>query len=144
MSSSTSTSPWLRGAFHEIGPGECGDLLRQRDVGRIAFWGEDGPTVLPVNYVVDSADGSAPSGVRLRTSAYSQLAQQVGGSVVAFEVDETDDFTRSGWSVLLRGTAEVLLGPQPGAEPEPWAEGVRTVTVRVPATTLTGRRVLGH
>ena len=130
-------SAWLRGALHELSSSECLELVAQKDVGRIAFWSEDeGPTVLPVNYVVDT------DGIRFRTSPYAGAAR-VGGSLVAFEVDETDDFTESGWSVLLRGVAEVLLGEQPGPAPEPWAEGVRSVTVRVPATSISGRRVMG-
>lgn len=136
----TGPSAWLRGAFHELSVSECREMLGQKEVGRIAFWSDQGPTVLPVNYVVDS------DGIRFRTSPYSSVAQQVGGSVVAFEVDETDDFTESGWSVLIRGVAEVLLGPAPGPgpDPEPWAEGVRPVTIRVPTTSISGRRVLGH
>ena len=111
----------------------------EKGVGRIAFWSDEGPTVIPVNYVADA------DGIRFRTSPYASVAQQAGGSVVAFEVDETDDFTESGWSVLLRGVAEVAARrPAPGPDPEPWAEGVRPVTIRVPATSISGRRVLGH
>lgn len=134
----TSPPPWLRGAFHELNEQECHELLAQKKIGRVAFWGDDGPTVFPVNYVSDG------DGVRFRTSPYARIAQQGSGSVVAFEVDETDDYTESGWSVLVRGPVEVVLGHVPGPEPEPWPEGVRSVLVRIRATSITGRRVLGH
>ncbi len=130
--------PWLRGAFHELGAEECHDLLTQKRVGRVAFWSDEGPTVFPVNYVADD------EGIRFRTSPYARIARHGSGSVVAFEVDETDEHTESGWSVLVRGPVELVLGHPPGPQPAPWPEGVRSVLVRVRATTITGRRVLGH
>lgn len=134
----TTSQHWLRGAFHELTPDECRSLLASRPVGRLAFWGPDGPTVLPVNHVLGE------DGIRFRASPYGSIARFGGGEVVAFEVDETDDFTESGWSVLARGVAEVVLGPVSGPQPEPWPEGVKSVLVRVRPETLTGRRVMGH
>lgn len=134
----TTSQYWLRGAFHELDPAECERLLDEKAVGRVAFWSPEGPTVLPVNYV------QAEDGVRFRTSPYGSLALHAGGTVVAFEVDDVDDFTQSGWSVLVRGVAEVLLGRVPGREPDPWPQGVKSVMIRVRPETLTGRRVMGH
>lgn len=133
------TSPqWLRGAFHELTPEECRTLIAARPIGRLAFWGPDGPTVLPVNYVL------ADDGVRFRTSPYGAIARFAGGEVVGFEVDEFDEYTQSGWSVLARGVAEVVLGPVPDPQPDPWPEGVKSILVRIQPETLTGRRVMGH
>ena len=139
-----STQGWLRGSFQTLDEGECRELLASKPVGRIAFSTPEGPSVFPVNHVVDA------DGIRFRTSPYNSIAQHVGGQAVAFEVDDVDDFTQSGWSVLVRGLAELESGPSAGgagssaARPDPWPEGVRSVVVRVRATQLTGRRVMGH
>ncbi len=133
-----SSHPWLRGAIHEVSEQECHELLAQKKVGRVAFCSDEGPTVFPVNYVADG------DGIRFRTSPYSLIAQQGSGSRAAFEVDETDDYTESGWSVLVRGPVEVVLGHVPDPEPDPWPQGVRSVLVRIRASSITGRRVLGH
>jgi len=135
----STTQRWLRGAFHELSPAECRALLAKKSVGRIAFWTAEGPSVLPVNYVVDDAGE-----IRFRTSPYASIAQYAGGAAVAFQVDEVDDFTQSGWSVMARGVAEVVLGARSKPEPEPWPDGVRSVQIRVRPESLTGRRVLGH
>jgi nitroimidazol reductase NimA-like FMN-containing flavoprotein (pyridoxamine 5'-phosphate oxidase superfamily) len=56
--------------------------------------------VIPVNYVLH--DGA----VWIRSTPYSMLARETAGGQMAFEVDGVDEFTRSGWSVLVRGRAE--------------------------------------
>ena len=120
---------------------ECLRLLGGARLGRIAVTSGALPVVMPV--VGYAMDGES---IVFETGRGTTLDFGTTGSVVAFEVDETDDFTESGWSVLVRGVAEVVLGPQPGSgpDPEPWAEGVRPVTIRVPVTSISGRRVLGH
>ena len=56
---------------------------------------------LPVTFaVLDHA-------VVLRTAADTRLAAAADGAVRAFEVDEVDPVTRTGWSVVVTGVAEV-------------------------------------
>ena len=78
---------------------ECMRLLASKQAGRIGFaiWG--GPEILPVNYVLD---GDA---VVFATGAGSNLSAVVRSTVV-FEVDDTDERTRSGWSVVVHGLAQ--------------------------------------
>ena len=134
----TTWSSWTSGKLRELDPSECLELLRTRAVGRVAFCAEDGPVVLPVNYVEHDGD------VLFRTSPHNEIARHVNNRPAAFQVDEIDDFTQSGWSVLLRGTAElvedVLELPQE-ARPVSWAEGARSLFVRVPGRSITGRRL---
>ena len=109
-------------------------------VGRVGFVDEDGPVVLPVNYVLDGET------VLFRTSPHNSVSRNVDSAVVAFEVDEFDDYTQSGWSVLVRGSAS-FVDPEdlPGDEalrPFPWADGVRTLFVRITPRSVTGRRLL--
>jgi uncharacterized protein len=93
-----------------------------------------------VNYV--SQQGT----VLLRISPHSSVGRHIRGRVVGFEVDEIDTATRSGWSVLVRGTARFVdvedlpLGDD--ARPQPWPEGVRSLHVRITPRSVTGRRLL--
>jgi len=134
----TTGSSWTSGKLRELDPSECLELLRSRSVGRVAFCAEDGPVVLPVNYAVHDGD------VLFRTSPHNSIARHVNSRPAAFQVDEIDDFTQSGWSVLLRGTAELVEDvhdlPQED-RPVSWAEGTRTLYVRVPGGSITGRRL---
>ncbi len=130
---------WRGGSFQVLEESECRELLSSRAVGRLAFWTPDGPSILPVNHVADH------DGIRFRTSPYNSITRHVGGTVVAFEVDEVDDFTESGWSVLVRGVAELLVGSSSDSlQPDPWPNGVRSVVVQIRPMEVSGRRVIAH
>lgn len=134
----TTRNSWTSGPLRELDTHECLELLGTRSVGRVAFDAEDGPVVLPVNYVVHG------QGVLFRTSPHNTIARHIGGTRSAFEVDEIDDFTQSGWSVLLRGPAELVedvQGLPREARPVPWVEGTRSLYVRIRASSITGRRL---
>ena len=65
--------------------------------------------------------------------------------MLAFEVDDVDEFTQSGWSVLVRGTArrrltEEIPADLPGLTS--WAEGPRPFLVSLDAHELTGKRLM--
>jgi uncharacterized protein len=67
----------------------------------------------------------------------------------AFEIDETDEFFESGWSVVVAGRLELakeedLARIQYGKLPQPWATGNRYMFVRMPCEHVYGRRVIGH
>lgn len=129
---------WVRGRITELDRAECLELLTSRSVGRVAFDAPDGPLVLPVNFV--PYDG----GVLFRTAPHNSIAQNLNGKPACFEVDEIDDFTESGWSVLVRGVAAFVDDAHtlPRDErPVPWVEGTRSLFVHVPGTSVTGRRL---
>jgi nitroimidazol reductase NimA-like FMN-containing flavoprotein (pyridoxamine 5'-phosphate oxidase superfamily) len=98
----TVSSSWASGHLRELDISECLELSSAKSVGRVAFCTDDGPIVLPVNYVVHDM------AVVVRTSPDSSLARHAHGSRMAFEVDEVDEYTQSGWSVVFTGTAEVV------------------------------------
>lgn len=134
----TTWSSWTSGKLRELDATECLELLGTRSVGRVAFCAEDGPVVLPVNYVVHDGD------VLFRTSPHNSIARHVTRRPAAFQVDEIDDFTQSGWSVLVRGTAEPVEDVHDlprDARPVAWAEGTRSLFVRVRGASITGRRL---
>lgn len=125
-----------RGALTELPEHECWDLLRTRSVGRIGWQGSDGPTIVPVNYVVDER------AVVIRTAPYTELGREGAVLEVAFQVDDLDPVTRSGWSVLVRGRRR--LDPEAyGTTPRPdvWVGGSRWLVLRIEARTISGRRL---
>ena len=80
-----------------------------------------------------------------RVAAYSQLARHLPDSRAALEVDDFDYFTRSGWSVVLRGKVETVESdelPSPEDRPTPWPAGQRSLYLRLTPDAVTGRRLL--
>ena len=101
------------------------------------------PLVLPVNYTVD--DGT----IILRTGVGAKLAN-APLTKVAFEVDEIDETSREGWSVVVQGVAQdITTGIDPSSDrlrslaPQPWAGGEREHYIRVIPREISGRRVHG-
>lgn len=92
--------------FRELDRQECLRLLAKVPVGRIVHTRHALPAVLPVNFSL--ADDGA---VLLRTAAGSELVRAVDGTVVAFEADQVDAATQSGWSVIVTGPAAVITDP---------------------------------
>ncbi|MFJ4044525.1 pyridoxamine 5'-phosphate oxidase family protein [Microbacterium sp. NPDC089987] len=125
----------------EMSEQECRELLRATTVGRIGFVADARVQIIPVNYLVDGDDviiRAAPSGVLSRLTASTVE--------VAFEVDHHDDLAGSGWSVLLGGsvskmTAEELAAVPGASRRSPWAEGDRSLPLRLTPSSISGRRV---
>ena len=109
-------------------------------MGRVAFFDADGPVVLPVNFVLDGDT------VLFCTSSANTIGRHLDSATVAFEVDEIDGLTRSGWSVLVRGVASFVSAGEmvrdEGLRPFTWADGVRTLVVRITPVSVSGRRLL--
>ncbi len=136
---------WLttsgRAKLVELDRGEAVELLTSKKVGRLGFLGEDGPQILPLNYVM------IDDHVIVRTVAYGVVANAVLDQRVAFEVDDVDDFLQAGWSVLVIGPAQLLSDAQfellrAGTEPQPWAEGARTLFISISCQRVSGRRLI--
>ncbi len=119
---------------------ECRTLLGTHGVGRIAVFTPEGPAVLPVNYLIAGPD------IAFRTAAEA-LAARAAGTEVAFEIDNIDDVTAGGWSVLAVGELEAVTEPEEiqhltaTARSQPWAGGPRTHWLKLTPARLTGRRV---
>jgi nitroimidazol reductase NimA-like FMN-containing flavoprotein (pyridoxamine 5'-phosphate oxidase superfamily) len=123
-----------RGQLVDLSAEECWELITTTPVGRIAWSTSTGPVVVPVNFSVDGRS------IKIRTAAYSSMVQKADVERVAFEVDHIDEATRTGWSVLARGRAEVRYGePDDGTGPEPWPRGPRSATVVIDVDEITGR-----
>lgn len=119
---------------------DCWALLEGADIARVAWQAGDEIQLVPVNYTV--ADG----GLWFRTDPGTALARGTAGRPVVVEVDQVDPVSRDGWSVVVRGTAElvdVLDAPDMLVEMTVWPAGTDSVFVRVDAERLTGRRLWG-
>lgn len=113
-------------------------LLETQEVGRLVYTRRALPAIRPVNFAVR---GGA---VLIWTGSASSLGQAVRGSVVAFEVDQLDSVHRSGWSVAVLGTAQLVTDELELARaredgPVPWAPGIKDHLIRIPLTVVTGR-----
>jgi uncharacterized protein len=117
----------------------CLRLLESVPVGRVSFCTDGEVVTLPVNHVVDGQD------VVFRTDRGSKLSAADRRDHVAFEADDYDPRTRTGWSVLLKGRAEVV---REDAEIQrlsrlglyPWVTAVdRPFWIRIRPTSVTGR-----
>jgi nitroimidazol reductase NimA-like FMN-containing flavoprotein (pyridoxamine 5'-phosphate oxidase superfamily) len=118
-------------------------LLANGVIGRVVFVDAAMPAVQPVNYMLDNGE------IIFRTANGAKLAAALRQSVVAFEVDEIDLRTRTGWSVVCLGQAYEITDPDRLAAlrekmPEPWVEDHTTHTIAIPLHTITGRRLAVH
>lgn len=121
----------------ELEQRECLSLLRAGFFGRFGLQTEDGPLVVPVNYVVREDT------VVVQTSPLGVLATYGDGCAVAFEVDQVDEEHWHGWSVVARGQARLVHASPPGgpAKARPWADGDRSCELQLRWSELTGRRI---
>ena len=120
---------------------ECVLLLAGRKVGRLGFVIDGQPLVFPVNYAVQGDI------VVFRTGEGSKL-EAARGTRVAFEVDDVDEGTGRGWSVLVQGVAEAIAGTgdwfderlRATAGPT-WIPGPADHYIRVTPSVISGRRL---
>ncbi|MEU6973200.1 pyridoxamine 5'-phosphate oxidase family protein [Kitasatospora aureofaciens] len=122
----------------ELDPTACWAKLNPGGVGRVILTAPRGLVALPVNYRVLDAT------ILYRTTADGTLAQATGGEV-AFEVDQLDEVSATGWSVLVNGTVSVVSDEdavrwlRKHADPGPWAGGTRDTWMRIRPTGISGR-----
>jgi nitroimidazol reductase NimA-like FMN-containing flavoprotein (pyridoxamine 5'-phosphate oxidase superfamily) len=118
---------------------ECWQLLSARAVARLAWCTGGLPEIRPVNYRVIGEHlvlQSAPAGWHRR----------IDGAVVALEADDVDEGSRSGRTVVVRGTARVLHRDSDvlraaSAGRVSWLDG-RSVGVLVTPAEVSGRWLL--
>jgi uncharacterized protein len=127
----------------ELDRAECMELLAAKSVGRIAYASDTGARILPVNYIL------VGDSVIFRTVPAGEIFHNALNSICAFEIDETEEFFESGWSVVAVGrlqlaTEDDFARMRYGKLPEPWAGGSRWMFVRLPCEQVSGRRVIGH
>jgi nitroimidazol reductase NimA-like FMN-containing flavoprotein (pyridoxamine 5'-phosphate oxidase superfamily) len=142
MSDTTDRRPVLE----DLDEAECLRLITPGGIGRIAYSGRYGPTVLPVNYrlhagtIVFRTAQDSPTDEDLRTGIADAEYK------VAFEIDEIDLDAREGWSVLVQGPVHHVESESERAEVlqagvETWPRGDRELFLRIVPSRITGRRI---
>ncbi|WP_133853275.1 pyridoxamine 5'-phosphate oxidase family protein [Labedaea rhizosphaerae] len=115
---------------------ECYRLLRSLSIGRLVFTEDALPSIRLVNYQLVRGE------VVLRLGP-SRWVSRLDGAVVAFEADQVDEQTHTGWSVIATGRARIetdidrlaeLLSPMT----RPWAPGRRDTVLCIDVQTITG------
>lgn len=122
-------------------PFDAWRLLRTAEVARIAWHGPEGVSIVPVNCVV--ADGA----LWFRTARDAAVARAGDGLEVAVEVDHLDPVARSGWSVVMRSTVELVdpeAAPDRVGELGVWPDGARPVYVRLRPREVSGRKLVAR
>ncbi len=127
----------------KLEPDECQGMLGSTAVGRLVFLDGDQPIALPVTYTLFEGD------VVFHTAPGSKLdAARRSGARVAFEADEYDPSDRIGWSVLVKGTMELVTDSHQLLQLEqlslhPWADEVeRRRWIRVRREEVSGRCIM--
>jgi len=125
---------------------ECLRLISPGGIGRLAYMGRYGLTVLPVNYklhagaIMFRTAQDSPTGEDLQTGiAHAEYS-------VAFEIDEIDPVAHEGWSVLIHGPAHHMTTDDERAEVEesgvePWPGGAKEQAIRITPDRIAGRRL---
>lgn len=128
------------GRLAELRPYDCWALLAGVQVGRVAWCRPEGPSVVPVNLALVSG------ALWFRTTLGSALVRECRGQRVAIEVDQVDIPTKSGWSVVVHGVAQLIEDddvPEALHVLEVWPAGDRTAYVKVEPVDVSGRRLQG-
>jgi nitroimidazol reductase NimA-like FMN-containing flavoprotein (pyridoxamine 5'-phosphate oxidase superfamily) len=128
------------GELTELRREECVQLLASAVVGRVVFTEAALPAAHPVTYLLDGDE------VVFRTAGGGRLAVATLHHVVAFQADEIDPASRTGWSVLAVGQAYEVIDPRRLAElagrmPAPWSAALDGHIVAIPLQRLTGGRL---
>jgi uncharacterized protein len=127
--------------FEAIARDQCLDLVESNHLGRVAWQAADLLQILPVTYAMHQGY------VYFRTTPDGILSELAQPTRVALEVDELDQQTRSGWSIVLHGRTSAVSEPDALAHLwaadslVPWAGGNRTLFICIRPDRISGRVV---
>ena len=82
---------------------ECWRLLDEHAVGRVGVLVDSAPEIYPVNYRTDGRS------ILFRTDPGSKLHGLERSPSACFEIDGLEPASRTGWSVLVKGRAHLLV-----------------------------------
>ncbi len=126
------------GGITELTTDECWQLLRSRDLGRIAASAAGTVDIFPINYAIDSTPA-----IYFRTAPGTKLLELAINDRVAFEIDDHDE--AEAWSVVVKGRAERLERQSEMDAAEllgltPWIPTLKYRWVRIRPTEVAGRK----
>lgn len=119
---------------------ECLRLLVSARAGRIVYSQQAMPAIEPVDFTVDG------DSVVIRADEESRLAKALQRAVVAFEADEYDAATGTGWSVTIVGESSNVDDPAQverlsGLVRRCWALNGKDHFIRISVASVVGRRI---
>lgn len=119
----------------------CLELLGSTRIGRVAVNRDGVPHVVPVNYALHEG------AIVFRSGHGTKHDAALAGLPVSFEVDRIDERTRTGWSVLVSGTAEAVTDPAvlddiDDLGLDAWAPGGRHEVIRIAPELVSGREMV--
>lgn len=119
---------------------ECFAHLETQPVGRIAFVADGALQIFPVTYQMSAQR------VVFQSAFGSKLDAAEMARAVAFEVDDWDDETKTGWSVVVRGPLHTVADPTRLAvldalDHQPWLNGTDMKWVEITVADISGRRL---
>ena len=122
---------------------ECILRLGDRGVGRVAVSIGALPAIFPVNYATCAGD------VYFRAAAGTKLAAATRNAVVAFEIDDLDRLSHTGWSVQVVGPAAVVDDPDDiyrlrSLPLVRWIGAAPDTLVRISSDLVSGREICSH
>lgn len=135
------TAPRPSRSLLTLGEQEALELVASVSVGRLGHMHGDQLYIAPVNFLLDGRD------VLVRTEDGTTLLEAAGrNGPAALEVDDLVRWSRSGWSVLIRGRLSEETDPEQirrvlKSTVEPWAGGERDHVLRLAGEQITGRRI---
>ncbi|MCC3766176.1 pyridoxamine 5'-phosphate oxidase family protein [Streptomyces sp. UNOC14_S4] len=125
----------------ELSRQEALRLLQGARIGRLVFSHQALPAVRPVNHVL--LDDQII--IRTHTGA-AMLGPARDGAVVAYEADEFDTETCTGWSVVVTGEAHLVRDPAAQqryqAALEPWIGDAMDHVISISLDMVTGCRIV--
>jgi nitroimidazol reductase NimA-like FMN-containing flavoprotein (pyridoxamine 5'-phosphate oxidase superfamily) len=132
----TTARPW-QARLLPLSRQDALELLSSVPLGRIVFTQHALPAIRPVNHMVDSGQ------VIICTHDGAAILGNAGNSaVVAYEADQLDPDTRTGWSVIVTGTANLVRDPARLAtyhqELAPWVGSEMNQVIRISPDLVTG------
>jgi nitroimidazol reductase NimA-like FMN-containing flavoprotein (pyridoxamine 5'-phosphate oxidase superfamily) len=136
----TTTVEIDRNGLEVLSRDECLRMLAGALVGRVVVTDRALPAAFPVNFALLDED------VVFATRDGSKLEAATAEHVVAFEVDEIHPDRRTGWSVLIQGTAGVVADVEVLARLRqlplaPWSDETGFRVVRIRSEVMSGRRL---
>lgn len=136
-----SSAPTDRHGLQVLTLTQCLALLRSRPLGRLAYLEAGQPNVVPVNHLVDG------NSIIIRSLSGGKLDAAIVGQPVAFQLDDHDPSRGTGWSVLIRGRAELVEDHDEivrfASELDSWAidDPATGTWIRIVGDEISGRRL---
>jgi nitroimidazol reductase NimA-like FMN-containing flavoprotein (pyridoxamine 5'-phosphate oxidase superfamily) len=119
---------------------QCLALVASVPIGRVVYTDQALPAVVPMNFVLDGDE------VVIHTGSGSAFAAALRNAVVAFQVDDFDSDTTTGWSVTITGLARLVDAGQEATclarlPLGPWVPTTNGQFIRIPARHVGGHRL---